>query len=168
MSSIQSSYQHQATGGTIDDDTTARGTMVKSSCQMIWPTAIQGIHTSYLMSTFPISNSQNHYLNISYSSYSSDRLNHEWLQHSLLGVYSSTNWPLFTNSQNSILNRVLKLNPLNQKSLSLWLFSNGVCLFIATRIIFIKHQSWRSSSNPQQKWEEVEMYLHSMHRDVII
>ena len=31
------------------------------------------------------------------------------------GVYSSTNWPLFTGGQNSILNRVLKLNPLSQK-----------------------------------------------------
>ena len=28
------------------------------------------------------------------------------------GVYSSTNWSLFTEDQNSILNRVLKLNPL--------------------------------------------------------
>ena len=28
------------------------------------------------------------------------------------GVYSSTNWSLFTKDQNSILNRVLKLNPL--------------------------------------------------------
>ena len=64
------------------------------------------------------------------------------------GVYSSTNSPPFTGSQNSILNWVLKLNPLNQKSQSLPLFSYGVCLFIAARIIFLKHQSWRSSYNP--------------------
>ena len=31
------------------------------------------------------------------------------------GVCSSTNWPPFTRCQNSILNWVLKLNPLNQK-----------------------------------------------------
>ena len=30
-------------------------------------------------------------------------------------VYSSTNWPPFTGGKNSILNWVLKLNPLNQK-----------------------------------------------------
>ena len=31
------------------------------------------------------------------------------------GVYSSTNWPPFTRGRNSILNWVLKLNPLKQK-----------------------------------------------------
>ena len=31
------------------------------------------------------------------------------------GIYSSTNWPPFTGGQSSILNSVLKLNPLNQK-----------------------------------------------------
>ena len=31
------------------------------------------------------------------------------------GVYLSTNWLPFTGGQNSILNWVLKLNPLNQK-----------------------------------------------------
>ena len=30
-------------------------------------------------------------------------------------VYSSTNWSLFTGGQNSILNWVLKYNPINQK-----------------------------------------------------
>ena len=30
------------------------------------------------------------------------------------GVYSSTNWPPLSGGQNSILNWVLKLNPLNQ------------------------------------------------------
>ena len=31
------------------------------------------------------------------------------------GVYSNTNWPPFTGGENSILNWVLKLNPLNQE-----------------------------------------------------
>ena len=31
------------------------------------------------------------------------------------GVYSSANWPPFTGGQNSILNWVSKLNPMNQK-----------------------------------------------------
>ena len=31
------------------------------------------------------------------------------------GLYSSTKWPPFTKGQTSILNWVLKLNPLNQK-----------------------------------------------------
>ena len=36
--------------------------------------------------------------------------------HGHSGVYSSNNWPLFTRGQNSILNWVLKLNPLKQKA----------------------------------------------------
>ena len=31
------------------------------------------------------------------------------------GVYLSTNWPPFTGGQDSVLNWVLKLDPLNQK-----------------------------------------------------
>ena len=37
------------------------------------------------------------------------------VERSETGVYSNTNWPPFTGGQNSILNLVLKLNPLNQK-----------------------------------------------------
>ena len=74
--------------------------------------------------------------------------NHVEIRITLTGVYSSTNWTPPTGGQNSILNWVLKLNPLNQKSQSLPLFSYGVCLFIAARIIFLKHRPWTQNASP--------------------
>ena len=44
MSSMSSSFQYHAKEA-IKDDTTAWWTMVKSVCQLIWPTTIQGVYT---------------------------------------------------------------------------------------------------------------------------
>ena len=72
--------------------------------------------------------------------------NHVEIRITLTGVYRSANWT--QSGQNSILNWVLKLNPLNQRSRSLPLFSYGVCLFIAARIIFLKHRPWTQNTPP--------------------
>ena len=80
--------------------------------------------------------------------------NHVEIRITLTGVYWSTNWTPSTGGQNSILNWVLKLNPLNQRSRSLPLFSYGVCLFIAARIIFLKHRPWTQNTTPPWQKEK--------------
>ena len=55
-------------------------------------------------------------------------------------VYSSTNWPPFTEGQNSILNWVLKLNPISKK----WK-SNKNCLVCLKTDLFFLFFTFRSN-----------------------
>ena len=76
------------------------------------------------------------------------------------GLYSSTNWPRFTWGQNSILNWVLKLNALNQKSESLPLFYSRSPLIYFSQDYILKASLMEIINSPHCNkiyWEGAEM-----------